>query len=357
MAHGFLNGAKYDEKTSDVALLIERTITKYKIPEGTKTVGAAAFMYCYSLESVTIPESVEIIRSNAFSSTSALKELIFPLGCHTFDSWAINGSGVKKIVFGDTRVISANSLICSKCTVYDFSRNTSVPQLLNINAFGTDINANAKILVPAHLYEEWIVATNWSNFAQYTVPVYDAPEMSVPNRISEGLDYVLSYDGSYYDLLGLGSCTDTVLVIPSEYNGLPVMGIAINNSLGGNLNLVEVHIPESVRYYSYAFNDCANIERLYIGSSGISSFEFCGLTSLKYVKFTKLTNLEGGTFTGCTDAVFDFSECTTIPELNSYGYGQEFGTNPTIAVPATLYNEWVADTNWAIYADHIVVAA
>ena len=34
MAHGFLNGAKYDEKTSDVALLIERTITKYKIPEG-----------------------------------------------------------------------------------------------------------------------------------------------------------------------------------------------------------------------------------------------------------------------------------------------------------------------------------
>ena len=45
-----------------------------------------------------------------------------------------------------------------------------------------------------------------------------------------------------------------------------------------------------------------------------------------------------------------------VPIFESYGYGEEFGTDPIIKVPAALLDEWKAATNWSLYADHIVAA-
>ena len=42
---------------------------------------------------------------------------------------------------------------------------------------------------------------------------------------SEGLDYTL-VDNTYYIVNGIGDCTDTVVVIPSTYERLPVKEIA-----------------------------------------------------------------------------------------------------------------------------------
>ena len=39
---------------------------------------------------------------------------------------------------------------------------------------------------------------------------------------SEGLEYTLSNDGTYYSVTGIGTCTDTVIVIPNIYENLPV---------------------------------------------------------------------------------------------------------------------------------------
>lgn len=43
---------------------------------------------------------------------------------------------------------------------------------------------------------------------------------------SKGLTYVLNSQNDGYIVTGMGSCTDTRVVIPSTYNGLPVMSIA-----------------------------------------------------------------------------------------------------------------------------------
>ena len=42
---------------------------------------------------------------------------------------------------------------------------------------------------------------------------------------SQGLEFTLSRDGSYYILSGLGTCTDSHIIIPKEYNSLPVKEI------------------------------------------------------------------------------------------------------------------------------------
>ena len=43
---------------------------------------------------------------------------------------------------------------------------------------------------------------------------------------SEGLTYELNIHKDGYIVTGMGTCTDTRVVIPSTYNGLPVMSIA-----------------------------------------------------------------------------------------------------------------------------------
>ena len=44
----------------------------------------------------------------------------------------------------------------------------------------------------------------------------------VDDEYSQGLEYTLSDDESYYILSGIGSCTDTIINIPSLYKDKPV---------------------------------------------------------------------------------------------------------------------------------------
>ena len=68
----------------------------------------------------------------------------------------------------------------------------------------------------------------------------EQPEPALP--ASEGLEFVL-YDNAY-TVAGIGSCTDTDVVIPSEYNGLPVTSIG-----------------------SAAFDDCRKLKTVYYTGS------------------------------------------------------------------------------------------
>lgn len=61
---------------------------------------------------------------------------------------------------------------CSNCLVYDFTGWPIVPTLASTNAF-TNINANAKIVVPDALYNDWVAATNWSTYASYIIKESD----------------------------------------------------------------------------------------------------------------------------------------------------------------------------------------
>ena len=108
------------------------------------------FRYCYSLESIIIPEQVTQIDENAFSECQIMKNV--------------------KILGNVNSIGSRAFYYCSSIIEYDFSEQTSVPTLSNINAFD-NINAICKIKVPISLESEWKSATNWSTYANYIVGV------------------------------------------------------------------------------------------------------------------------------------------------------------------------------------------
>lgn len=85
---------------------------------------------------------------------------------------------------------------------------------------------------------------------------------------SQGLRFTDNYDGTY-SWTGMGTCTDTCIVIPDTYNGLPVSRL---ESPGDGVSFVtEVVVPPSVTYITpgtFLFFD--NLEKItlpYIGTT------------------------------------------------------------------------------------------
>ena len=81
---------------------------------------------------------------------------------------------------------------------------------------------------------------------------------------SEGLAYTLSTNGTYYSVTGIGTCTDTNIVIPDTYEGLPVINIdayAFQNCKA----ITSVTISENVtRIGRSAFYGCSSLKNVYI---------------------------------------------------------------------------------------------
>ena len=138
-----------------------------------------------------------------------------------------------------------------------------------------------------------IFTSCFNNITQSSTQSRKDPELI----ISEGLEYELNEDGQSYSIIGLGSWQGENLVIPSEYNGLPVTAIADYAftdyyyllpilsteemlSRKHTVMIESVVIPDSVTTIgAMAFFNCIYLESVILSNS--------------------LTNIGGGAFAGC----------------------------------------------------------
>lgn len=174
------------------------------------------------------------------------------------------------------------------------------------------------------------------------------------------LEYTLLDDGTYA-VTGIGLCTDTEIVIPTEYNGLPVTSIGERAFYDCNL-LTSITIPDSVTSIdSAAFRGCTSLISIIIPDSvtslgggafygcsslvdiqlgkGIKNIEFLlygyvgmfeNCTSLASITIPdSVTSIDSGAFRGCTSLTSitipnsvtrigngAFSNCTALTSIN-----------------------------------------
>ena len=116
---------------------------------------------------------ITTIPLTAFTQAFLLEKLILREGITTLDNGntALGSSqlfSLKYIKFPSTiETVSGLPPTAQYETVYDFSSCSSIPTLSAI----TTISSGAKIKVPQSLYNDWIVATNWSTYAGYIIGV------------------------------------------------------------------------------------------------------------------------------------------------------------------------------------------
>lgn len=174
---------------------------------------------------------------------------------------------------------------------------------------------------------------------------------------SSNLDYYEHEDGYY--VIGIGSCTDSQIGIPSTHNGKPVIGIA-DNAFGGNEKITSIRLPESVKeiqmyafaychnlksinlenvetIYRCAFYQCVSLERVESACTFIEDSVFEGCSSLVSVTLTGELELYGGAFAGCGKLkevtlpagieyidIRTFSDCTSLVDIYFLGTKEQW---------------------------------
>lgn len=82
----------------------------------------------------------------------------------------------------------------------------------------------------------------------------DSPVVGAP---TDGLEYKLNDDGTGYTVVGLGTATDSVIVVPSIYNSLPVTAIGERAFAYPSFSVDCVVLPNSIiSIGAYAFFGC-----------------------------------------------------------------------------------------------------
>jgi hypothetical protein len=141
------------------------------IPESVTSIGHSAFSYCCSLANIVIPNGVTSINSSAFKNCYSLTSVVIPSSITSIGYSAFQECySLANIVIPES-VTSISDSAFSYCTgiaFYDFSQCTSVPTLGGTSVFYA-ISSDCKIVVPDALYDEWKAATNWSTHASKMV--------------------------------------------------------------------------------------------------------------------------------------------------------------------------------------------
>ena len=151
---------------------------------------------------------------------------------------------------------------------------------------------------------------------------------------TSGLKYLYSMNGYY--VTGYDSYNwDTTIVIPSYYNGLPVLGIH-SNALKGVETCGNIIIEEGIKYIGdKAFKDCVNLNYISLPNSleeiGEQSFSNC--VNLKEIIIPEnVVSIKDKAFSGCIHLVkaviFSkkeakiskniFSSCETLSDVYNY---------------------------------------
>jgi hypothetical protein len=118
------------------------------IPEDVEALSYACMQGALLIESIDVPHKITSIPSYAIAECTALKRVLLKGAITNIASYAFYNNTAME--------------------VYDFTRCTSIPTLAGTSAF-SKIPTTCKIVVPDALYDDWIVATNWSSLADYIV--------------------------------------------------------------------------------------------------------------------------------------------------------------------------------------------
>ena len=136
--------------------------------------------------------------------------------------------------------------------------------------------------------------------------------------------------------------------------------VTINNdSFYSCAALLNARIPDGVTgNQSITFSNCSSIASLNLPEGqtqlGVYTLNECHVLTFLKIPGT-VTSLNINAIYNCYGlAVIDFTDCGAVPSMSNTNSLQGIPADCEIRVPAALYDEWIAATNWTKYANQIV---
>ena len=261
------------------------SLTSITIPNGVASIGSYAFGNCYSLISITIPNGVDSIGESTFNNCYSLTSITIPSSVTRFAS-------------------------------YTFSNCYSL----------------ASITIPSS-----VTTIGSSTF----YGCYSLVSITIPNNVA------IIGTSAFYNCHSLTSIT-----IP---NGVTAINARTFDSC---YSLTSITIPSSVtEICDSAFNNCYSLTSITIpnGVTTIKSNAFFNCYSLTSITIpSSVTKIGSSAFNYCNSIIeYDFGNNTSVPTLSSTATFTNINGICKIKVPFDLYDAWSTATNWIDYIDYI----
>ena len=240
-----------------------------------KTIGDNAFSGCTNLVRVNTTNLVSI-GSSAFEGCTSLEDVYFP-DVVTIQDYALYKCGaLLSVTLGQSI--------------------TSIGEY----AIGYDYIDNEKVVIPVFTlygYSDTISQQYATDNDITFEPIFNALRSYYYTLVNNGTEIHISWVNKY-----ISGC----LNLPSEYNGLPITGIA-SEAFYNCTFISAIHLPDSITYIgNSAFANCSmlsyiNLDKVtYIGNSAFENC--CSLTSVNVSSIT-------------TISAYAFAECDNLNEV------------------------------------------
>ena len=314
-----------------------------------------ALVYCYHLTSITIPKSATRLGANTFYDCDSLTGLTIPNGVTSIGSNFVSNCNALTSIAIPKSVSSVDTNAFNACTILT---RITIPN--SVKTVSTRMYSNCRSLTSIQISDGTRSIGDYAFDGCYTLASVTIP------------DSVTSIGISAFN----GCLSLTNIAIPDSVTSIGNTAFANCNSLSS------IVIPNGVTSISDGtFRDCACLTRITIPdgvtSIGKSAFQSCktltsiaipdGVTSISDSAFNycralvsiiipgSVTSIGNNAFYMCLAMKFyDFTKHTAVPTLANANAFQNIPSDCEIRVPAALYDEWIAATNWSTYAANIV---
>ena len=182
-----------------------------------------------------------------------------------------------------------------------------------------ELNRETKLLplaehTPAQAVIENEIAATYEEAGSYDSVVYClkcnaeiSRESFQTPKLHRELEYEKRDDGYY--VKSIGSIVDAEIIIPDEYNSLPVVGI-LENAFRNNEFITSITIGNNVKYIgTYSFYGCVNLVDIVFGDSVISIGDYAFAHCINIIIIILPSSLQ-------TIGVHSFDHCDNLQEIS-----------------------------------------